>query len=121
MLDIPEHLKRKGYRQKWCSKSKYEKRLAEGFTPVKVRGQNVTKDDGERTILDGKPLDGTKQLRELILMEMPEELAQSRQKYFKELTDNQLRSATNELSNSAKDKSYPGAGTYGKITIEGGS
>lgn len=84
VLEIPAHLKKKGFTYRWASKNmvgRIQKLLSEGWVVdedlSKAMSQSVPK-----TILDGSPLDGTVQRRELIVMRIPDELAKARNKYY---------------------------------------
>ena len=80
-----------GFRLRWVSKAQLSKRVAEGWEVVQKGGRPVTSaPDLERTGVDASKMDSTTQLRELILCRMPEEMARSREAYYKNMTDSLL-------------------------------
>jgi hypothetical protein len=93
-LDVPAALKRNGYRLHWKRKRDIEKAMLEGWNPVvDKRLKSVlqhTQEDRDRASVGGAGLGTSYEMRELILCEMPEELALGREEYHKKLTDSRL-------------------------------
>jgi hypothetical protein len=83
ILDLPASLRKPGMRPRWVNKDKLgniQKKIAEGWEMVKVPA--AKKQELEMTLQDSLGVDGTIQMRELILMWMPEEIAEERNKYY---------------------------------------
>ena len=78
-------MKSKDHRPRWCRKDILDKKKLEGW---------------ERTIIDGSPMGAFVEKRGLILCRMPEEMAKSREKYYKDMTDRALPGAVNEFKSS---------------------
>jgi hypothetical protein len=105
----------RGMRQRWVRKDLLEKRMEEGWQPR----MSFTKgriDAPETTIIDGKPLSQYVMKRNLVLCDMPEELAQGREAYYKRMTDGGLKAQENEFVKSTQvgGDSY----AYGGIKVE---
>lgn len=100
---------------RWCRKEDYEKKLEEGWIPVKSKHPSSV--NPGKTMIDGTPLDSTVQKRELILMEMPMEMAESRKKYHEEITNGLLPAKKKEFDTETTVEGH-GKRAYGKITIE---
>lgn len=118
IIEVADKWKKPGFRRHWTRLDQIDKKIAEGWTFVKVA--NPAEVSPEKTIIDGTPTDGTVRKRGLILMEMPEEMAQARADYYKNLTDMSLKNKTKQF---AKDTTVDGSQTsYGEIKItQGGS
>ncbi len=116
IIDMVEKHRRPGFRPRWVRVDQVDKKTAEGWNII--IGKNQQDVSHERTIIDGKPLDGTVRKRGLILMEMPEEMAQARAEYHKNLTE---MSVKNKAKQFAKDTTVDGSITgYGEIKITQG-
>ncbi len=92
MLDAES---RPGYRRKWVNtdmNGRVEKMKFEGWEPV---NQAEIEDLG---IIDQKLTDGKVKRREMLLMEMPEELAIERENYFKSLQVDERQQLENHQS-----------------------
>jgi len=114
ILVVPDAIKAKysGKRLRWIRKTDLDRKMAEGWEPV--QGQDKT----ERTVIDGAQADSKIIKRELILCNMPEEMAKSRDAYYAEKTNSALESSVDEYKRKAGGEKE----TYGSITItkEGG-
>lgn len=113
-----------GFRQRWVVKdsANIDKKLAEGWAmasptaglrPVHVRPE---------TVQDGEPQTSTTEYRELVLMEMPEELAQARTEYFREKTRQQTAGLkgmadSEDQKNAELNRVQERSGVHGKITV----
>ena len=111
---ILEVSKKPGYRRKWVREDLVDRFLSEQWTfvdPADVSSPNLTD-------VDGAPSDGTRvQKRELVLMEITEELALSREEYYKKQTDGALAGSIKDF----KDLANSGGGkSYGKVEIHKG-
>jgi len=97
-----------GKRSKWVRKDLLEKRIAEGWTPREA------KDTTPKTILDGSQQDSYVTKRNLILCDMPEARAKSRDAYYTKLTDGAMEESTENLKKKTHGE------TYGKIEVTQG-
>jgi len=105
---------RPGFRRKWVREDLVDRFQAEGWKFVDNKNKSV---NPPKTIVDGAPLSTVVQKRELVLMEITEELAKSREAYFKSLSDGALESSVNEFKKTANEGSGK---SYGEVTIRGG-
>ncbi len=113
--------KRPGFRLRWCSESQLPKREAEGWVIVQDgKGGIVRKPFQDKTVLDTSGVTSAVRIRELILMEMPEAMAKSREKYFRELDAGQKMSAIEKLKKDTRVAGSKSAGAYGTITVQPG-
>lgn len=118
-LDIPEDLKIVGRRYRWVN-SKVEgnelKKRQEGWefdndilAKMKERGLLTSR----RALNDGSPLDSHYTIREMVLMWMPEEMAESRNKYYRD-RGNRARDGFKESFQAQN----PDVATYGESKEE---
>jgi len=118
-LNVPDALRRPGYRLRWVAKDQLDRKIEEGWIPVtKTKGaSNIVAP--EKTIIDGTQIDTTVQKRTLILCEMPEETAKAREEFFAKLTEDSIDSMKNKLID---ETTIPGHGSraYGSVKIEVG-
>lgn len=116
MLDIPDRMP--GYRLKWCNNDRMniQRLRAEGWeTASSIHGLNVEHDHPEKTG-DGHSLTSVTEYRELVLMALPEELGEARDRYFNEKADLQTAGLKRDLE---KEVGKEGAAeVHGKIVIE---
>lgn len=113
-----------GFRYRWCEKDQanLDKKLAEGWAFVDpTKGLKADHLRPEH-VSDGKPQQGAKEYRELVLMALPEEVAQARDRYFQDRTDQQTLGLNAELRRDLKDAArkhgVESAEVYGKTVIE---
>ena len=109
VLDVPAHLKDPNYVYRWVNKEKpgnIRKKLSEGW---EIDEKLAKKLDVElpKTIQDGSSVDSSHNVRELILMRLPKERKEARQKYF----DSLIRT-TKDVEDSLKENT--GGTSYGK-------
>lgn len=107
LLDIPERLKDPNFVYRFCTTKRdgnIQKKQAEGWEIDKELSRKMTQ--ARPTLEDGKNLDGTTRIRELVVMRMPKELAESRNKYFQDKTDNAMKNSAQELKAELGDKEY---------------
>jgi hypothetical protein len=111
-LDVPEKYKRSGRVYRWCSKNRegnINKKLQEGWTIDKEIMPKMLK-DGVINVPshdDGTPKDNTFQVRELVLMWMPKNLAEARNAYYRERASvNHRREALEKELENAGSRSY---------------
>lgn len=111
ILLVPESVKAKysGKRLRWVRKTDLDRKTAEGWTPIKES------DSIKRTIIDGTQMDSTIQKRELILCEMPEDLAKARDAFFAEKTNSALQGSVDEYKRKAGGEGQKEV--YGSINI----
>lgn len=107
--------KKEGMRSRWVRKDLLEKRIEEGWTP-RISNTRSRIDSPENTMIDGKPLSSYVVKRNLILCDMPEEMAQAREAYYKKLADSGLEAQKNEFKNQTNigGSSY----AYGDVRTE---
>lgn len=115
LMGIPENLKNPNYVYRFCSKARegnIEKKKAEGWEIDKElsKKMNLTP-----TVNDGKPLDGTLHIRELVVMRMRKEMKESRDKYYSDLAKGAVGSANNEYRENARQM---GIKTYDETETE---
>ena len=109
--------KEPGYRYRWVRKddANIERKTNESWS-------FVAKDVHEHPegINDGKPLTSTGEYREMVLMRIPEEIAQERDAYFRALTDRQTRGIKNQLEAEMQNASggRSDAKPHGRIVID---
>jgi hypothetical protein len=108
--------KKDGYRSRWCRKDILEKRMAEGWEPRKSTTKGRV-EAPETTIVDGVSLGNFITKRNLVLCDMPEEMALSREEYFKNLTDGGLQSEVNQLKDKINISENKGSKVYGEIRV----
>lgn len=97
-----------GFRQKWVRVDLIDRFLAEGWSKVT---DNVKT---EKTDIDGSQLGTTVQKRELVLMEISEARAKSRDAYYNSLTKGALDASVDEFKKVAGEGS---GSSYGDIKI----
>jgi hypothetical protein len=102
--------KLQGMRPRWVRKDLLEKRIEEGWQPRLSDTKNRV-ESPEKTIIDGIPLSKYVMKRGMILCDIPEVLAQSRESYYRRMNDGGLRSQKAELDAGT------GGNTYGDIVI----
>lgn len=120
-LGLPEGIKRKylaGYRGRFASKSQLPKKLAEGWEVVQFSPEDM-KLLKPATIIDGKALTTSLEVRELILIRMPEDVAKSRDDFFKGLTDDALNTTVEKFKKETDVEGHGNRAT-GKIEINVG-
>lgn len=102
---------RPGFRQRWVNAdpANLEKKQAEGW-----KFAEAAEHDRPKGVEHGKGLGTLKQYRDLVLMEMPEDMAQARSEYYQNETKAQVGGITKRL----KDKLAQGnAASYGDVQI----
>jgi hypothetical protein len=92
------NMKSKDHRPRWCRKDILDKKKLEGWEPIKWSDADAP----EKTIIDGSPMSAFVEKRGLILCRMPEEMAKSREKYYKEITDRALPEAIEQFKGSVE-------------------
>lgn len=104
---ILAEIRAKGLTPKWVAKDKVDRHKHEGWEVYKSSNPSTVAPG--KTAIDGSPLDGTVQKRNLILMVMPTEMVESRRAYFRSLTEGATKRSLNEL------KEATGGAVYGEI------
>lgn len=102
--------KRQGFRPRWVSERNIDKNLDLGWTFADRRHYRGLTD---KPIQDGAQLDSRIKKRELILMEIPEELAKKREEYYSAKADKAEHSIKQRHE---KDVSEVGSVTYNPIS-----
>ena len=125
---LPQYKKNPGYRQRYVSKDEanIKKKLAEGWEFVLDENQEpkaVGDISGREvhdigTIEDGKPLSSTIDHRELVLMQLPEELAKQRDEYYQNVV-RKRRAGVKQKAQEDQDAAAKKAGIAGE-SLEGG-
>lgn len=119
LLELPTKLKKAGMRPRWVRNTKANtlKKESEGWQYVKVPQEE--KRLLPKTIQDSLGIDGTVQVREMILMWMPEEMAISRNKYYTDKANRSFTDSKQILSSDIRTQSGDDrVRTYGNITEE---
>lgn len=103
---------RPGMRLRWVNTdpANLEKKQAEGW-----KFAETTEHDRAKGVEHGKGLGSVKQYRDLVLMEMPEELAVARNEYFQNETKAQVGGITKRLKSKLAESGS--AATYGDVQI----
>lgn len=104
IMDIPSHLKDPAFTYRWCDKKKegnIQKKESEGWIIDKELSKKMTT-LANKTIVDGTPLDGTMQLRELIVMKMPKEMAAERAIYYARKSSKSMEDAKKKFETEAR-------------------
>lgn len=120
LLDIPEKFKDPRFVYRFVDKKvdgNLAKKESEGWEVDKELSKKIKQ--LQRTVLDGSNLDGSLQIRELIVMRMPKELKEARMQYFEDMNTAKFRNTKKSLSNEASKISgdYVKDGVYGEVTI----
>ena len=112
--------KKPGFRYRWCDKDpqNIQRKVAEGW-------RHVNRETGlpvEHENPDGETLTSSTEYRELVVMALPEDVAQERDAYFREKTRAQTVSLKDrlqdDLDDAAKAHGAPRAKAEGTIVIE---
>ncbi len=111
-LKVERKYLKSGFRQRWLRKDNLEKGMAEGWMPVQEQKGKSDVVAPEKTMIDGTQVDTTVQRRTLILCEIPEEIALSRERFFSKLTDTGI----DEMKYRLQDETC----AYGTIKIKEG-
>lgn len=93
--NLMEAEKREGFRRRWTNVDYIEKRLREGWETVQAKSASPT-----LTLLDGTQLTNVVRKRNLILMEVPEELACEMEEHYRNLGDVNLNAGLQEFKNN---------------------
>ena len=104
---------RLGFRQRWCHNDRMniDKKLEEGWRFSQAKHEKEGHAEG------GAPLTSTDTYRELVAMELPEELGKERDAYFQSRASDQERGLKRQAQDNAA-KIGPQALVHGKIVIE---
>lgn len=111
-LDIPQKYKKSGWIYRFCSSEESRpgnitKKLQEGWIVDKEVVPAMERDGVlpiMPTLNDGKRLDSTFKMRELIVMRIPQELADSRKKYYADRTNSVEKGIQNDLRKNLGDQ-----------------
>jgi hypothetical protein len=108
-----------GFRTRWVRQNLLEKKMAEGWEPVRAisGGKMESNSANTVTLTDGSRLDSIVKRRNLILCRMPEELAEGREAYFANLTDEKSVAAIKTFGGDESSKDKTGTGAYGEVKI----
>lgn len=99
-----------GMRPRWVRKDLLEKRIEEGWQPRLSDSKNRL-EAPEKTIIDGVPLSKYVMKRGMILCDMPEDLAKSREQYYRKISEGGLKANKAELDRET------GGQAYGEVKI----
>lgn len=118
VLDIPAHLKDPRFTYRFVNTKKEGnelKKLQEGWEYDHELSKKLTEHYGSiRTIRDGTPTDGVYRMREMILMRIPKELAESRNQYYADRGNRAFQNAKAILQDDVRRLDGRG-GVYGNI------
>lgn len=90
-----------------------EKKQAEGWSFVQG---GAAVHDRPNTVEHGSGIGTLRQYRDLVLMEMPEDTAIERNRYYEERTSQQSKGIEKQMRDNV-GKSLPGATVYGEVKI----
>jgi hypothetical protein len=120
ITEIPEYLKDPRFIYRGCNSKKtgnIQKKLQEGWEVDKELSKKLDELYGlNRTIQDGSPLDSTHQVRELIYMRMPKELALERNEYYRKRGQIDRKSIEKGMRENLNETSDP-SNILGRSTI----
>jgi hypothetical protein len=107
MLDIPENMKDPAFVYRFVNTQRQGnemKKLQEGweFDGKLARKLSEYHGLGGKTLADGTPLDSTYKVRELIVMRIPREKAESRDKYYSDRGQVSSRNIKNQMAQSVR-------------------
>lgn len=115
--------KEPGWRYRMCSKEEANiaKKQAEGWqyvnTTTGIPGEHERPDG----VGDGNNLDSAFEYRDLVLMAMPEELAQAREEHYQQITQKQVaglkKQVKSDVEKAARQAGVPASEITGNITI----
>ena len=106
VLDIPSHLKDKAFTYRWVDGGsiRINQLLSEGWIVDKQLATKILEMNKSKTIDDGKPLDSTLKVRELVLMKLPIELKAARDAFYLSRSNKTLGSAEHKTLYNTKEK-----------------
>ena len=106
VLDIPSHLKDKAFTYRWVDGGsiRINQLLSEGWIVDKQLATKILEMNKSKTIDDGKPLDSTLKVRELVLMKLPIELKAARDAFYLSRSNKTLGSAEHKTLYNTKVK-----------------
>jgi len=109
-LEVKSH--RPGFRQRWVNidPANVEKKMAEGWVYAEK-----SEHDRAKGVDHGKNIGTVKQYRDLVLMEIPEEIALARTEYHRAETESQVSGITKRLKRKLAESGN--AATYGAVTL----
>lgn len=109
ILDIPEKFKDPAFTYRWVNKDKagnLRKKQSEGW---EIDKELTRKMSGiAKPIQDGSPMDGTIQVREMIVMRLPQERAEARKAYYRDKNARSIKDKEAHFKNEV-------GGGYGEI------
>lgn len=108
-----------GHRTRWVSKDPQNilRKQAEGWVYAnEIYGIKREHEHPEK-VEDGHSLTSTTEYRDMVLMALPEELAEARDEYFQEKTEQQTRGLKRNLEEDMRNGENT-ATIHGKIVIE---
>jgi len=117
LIEVPDKYKDPNFVYRFAKKDKagnIQKKISEGWeidTEVEERIKNECPELLCPTINDGKPLDRSFHIREMVLMKMPKETADSRNAYYEQRNSAAQNSAESLYKSQHKT-------SYGKVIIE---
>ena len=117
LLTVDAKFKRPGYVQRWCNKEQLERHLAEGWSPILG---DINSASPAVTLTDGTQLTRLIKKRDLILCEMPIEMAKSRKDFYTNQAKSNFAGSVGAYSQGeeAAAAKKDGGGVYGDIKIE---
>ena len=104
-----------GKRLRWVNTdpANIEKKQAEGWVFSQTED---TAHDRPKGVDHGKQVGSLKQYRDLVLMEMPEDMAVARNEYYSDVTKRQSAGVTKQVKDKIGQE-LPGATVYGEVKI----
>jgi hypothetical protein len=108
--------KEEGYRYRWARKDpdNLYKKESEGWETVSGLTSDKVKPEETNRINDGRNISSVHEKHDVILMRIPEEVAQGRDAYYNAESERRVAGLTAHIK---KDLAKEGANTHGDITI----
>lgn len=120
ITEIPENLKDHRFVYRQCNTQKtgnIQKKLQEGWEIDHILSKKLNELYGlTRTLQDGSPMDSTFQIRELIVMRMPKEMAHERNEYYRKRSSIDRKSIERGMRDNLNEESDP-SNILGRSTI----
>ena len=125
LMGIPEHIKDPAFVYRYCTKEEarpgnIRKKIAEGWEIDTELSKKMARINPP-TINDGKPLDSTLQIREMIVMRMPKETKESRDAYFAKLNGDNSKGTQENFDSEVQKISGGQTRAYGNAKTEWGN
>lgn len=120
LMGIPEHMKDPAFVYRYCTKEEarpgnIRKKMAEGWEIDTELSKKMKAHNLVPTINDGKPMDSTLQIREMVVMRMPREMKESRDAYFAKLNGENSSGTQENFDNEVNQITGGQSKSYGNV------